>query len=437
MNIKKFIFNKMTIMALILASLYQVFMLGIYLSGYKYSASHTDKATVVYVNNDGKTGATLIDSLASKLDYQEKHVATVKKAKTLVQDHQAMLVVNVPKGYTQALTSGKTAHFNFYMSSAGDQTSSGTAKALSSALTQNVNEAVTSKKMQATMLAVMQEAAKPQVQAAVNKAQAADPTLASNPEKLAATTTAIQTKIDATLTTKVKTLTNLNNVQSSIIDLNKKETPMNKSMAPMMTALAGFVAAMTASSIIFGGFTKVVKRNRKDKWKAFASLEIVFLGISVAAAIVSTLTLMIVNGISGEIIAQMFGATTLNIFVSFQLLSVTNLIFGQLSIFVNLPMTLFQAIASGSIMSAPVMSPVYRFLRNLVPVPSTWQLNEVILFDAKPTASPLLHLIIIGVVALAISLLLIFIRFRRDSSNNTIDTGEQMAEVEAASSAIF
>lgn len=436
MGFKKFVFNKMTVMAIIMATLYQVFMLGIYLTGYKYTDSHADNATIVYVNSDGKSGSKMVDSLASKLDYKEKNVSTVEKGKELLEDHKAMMVINIPNGYTKALTTGENAHFNFYMSSAGDQTSSGTAKALSSALTSKINEAVTSKKMQATMLKIMQESAKPQVQAAINQAKVADPTLSNNAAKLAATTTAIQAKVDVNLSQKVKTMVNLNNVTSHVTDLNTKKTPMNKSMAPMMTALAGFVAAMTATSMLFGSFTKAVKRNFKDKWKAFGALELIFLGVSVASAAMSTIMLMIINGISGEVIFQMFGSTLLNAFVSFQLLSVTNLIFGQLSIFVNLPMTLIQAISSGAIMAAPVMHPVFRFLRQILPVPSTWQLNEVILFDANPTFSPLLHLILIGLIALGISLIVLCIRFRKDSSNNTIDNGEQIAETEAASATI-
>ena len=182
----------------------------------------------------------------------------------------------------------------------------------------------------------------------------------------------------------------------------------------MIAALAGWFAAMTSSTMLFSSFDLEAKKKAKNKWKAFFSLQAVYVLVASGAAFASAGLLMLINDISWSVACQMFGATFLNLFVSFQVLGVTNLLFGPLAILVNIPLILVQAITSGSIMSAPLMPPVYRFVRELLPVPSTYQLNLNILYDTSATFDPMLHLFLIGGCALVIELILIFIKYRKD-----------------------
>lgn len=412
----------MTLIAFILAVLYQVFMLGIYLSGYKYTATHMDNSTIVYVNQDGAAGKKLVNSLSSGMNFKSKHVKTVKAGEQALKDHDAVLVINVPKHYSENLAAGKKAHFNFYVNSAGDQISSKTGDSVASGLTDKVNKAITSKKMMATLSSTMLAAAKPQIDAQVQAAVSADPTLSTDSAKFAATQQQITQQFTQKIDKQAKSMAELNNVSSSMTDINTKSTNMNKLMAPMMVGLAGFVAAMTCSSILFSSFTKEAKRKGKNKWKAFWGLEIIYLGVSAAAAIASSLMVVLINGIAPLMALQLFGISFTLTFASFQLLNVTNLLFGALSMIVNIPLVLVQAISSGSVMSVPVMLPFYRFVRQILPVPSAWQLNMDVLFGTNTSTNPGLHLVMIGVISLAISLILVFVKFRKSAPEPALAT---------------
>lgn len=428
MNLKKFIFNKMTLMAFVLAVLYQFFMLGIYLGGYKYTAKNMDNSTIVYVNHDGKSGQTLIKSLSKSMNFKSKHLTTIKEGKQYLRNHKAVLVMDVPSHYAEHLAAGKQAHFNFYTNSAGDSLSNQTGSSIASEVTKKMNAAVTSKKMTATMTRVMVRAAKPQITAQIKAAIKADPTLATNKTKLATT----QKQITQQFTTKFEkqsaSMTKLNNVTAHSTDINTKSNPLNKMMAPMMVGLAGFVAAMTCSSILFSAFTREVGKKARNKWKAYFGLEIVYLGVAVMAALASTMMVVLINGLAVIPALQLFGVSVVNTFVSFQLLNLVNLIFGQLSIFINIPLVLIQAISSGSVMAAPLMLPFYRWLRVILPVPSTWQLNLDILFHTTSSGSPALHLVMIGIISLVLSLFVVFYKYK-PSKDKTIESLDESGRV--------
>lgn len=414
MDVKKFIFNKMTLFAILFAMLYQIFMLGIYLGGYRYTANHPENATIVYVNNDGKNGAKIIDKISDSMDFKSKKVSSVNKAKDYLRDHEAVLVMEVPENYTEDLSNGKTVQLNYYVNSAGDSMSKSFGTAVSTKVTDKLNETVTSKKMQATMVNLLLAANQDKLKEDIQATLAANPTAATDPAQINAIQEQVKEQYTKQFTAQAKELATLTNVKNNTVDINSKSTDMNFLMAPMMSALAGFVAAMTSSTILFSSFDLESKKKAKNKWKAFLCLQVVYMMVAAGAALASAGLLMIINDISWDIAFQVFGASFLNVFVSFQVLGVTSLLFGPLGILVNIPMILVQAITSGSIMSAPLMPPVYRFVREFLPVPSTYQLNLNILYNTSATFDPVMHLVLIGVCALAIELLLIFIKYRKD-----------------------
>lgn len=414
MDIKKFIFNKMTLFAILLAMLYQIFMLGIYLGGYRYTSNHTSDATIVYVNNDGENGAKIIDEIASNMDFKSKKVSSVAKAKEYLRDHEAVLVMEVPKNYTEDLTNGKTVQLNYYINSTGDSTSKTLGNSVSTKVTDKLNKAVTSKKMQATLVKLMLVANQDKIKEDIQNAAATDPSLMADQAQLNALQEQVTEQYTKQFATQAKELATATNVKNNTVDINTKSSDMNHVMAPMISAMAGFIAAMTSSTILFSSFDLEAKKKAKNKWKAFFSIQTIYLLIACGAAVAAAIMLMIINDISGTTALQVFGATFLNIFVSFQVLSVVNLLFGPLGIVINIPLIFIQSITSGSVMSAPLMPSAYRFIRDLLPMPSAYQLNLNILFGTNSTSDPLTHLILIGICALAIELVILLVKYRKD-----------------------
>lgn len=74
-------------------------------------------------------------------------------------------------------------------------------------------------------------------------------------------------------------------------------------------------------------------------------------------------------------------------------------------------------------MAQPLMLPFYRFIRDLLPVPSTWQLNLDILYNTTSSGNPVLHLVLIGVISLVVSLLIIQFKFKpsKDKAIESLD----------------
>ena len=265
MDVKKFIFNKMTLFAVLFAMLYQVFMLGIYLGGYRYTANHTEDATVVYVNKDGKNGAKIIDEIADNMDFKAKKVSKLSEAKDLLKDHKAVLVMEVPKNYTEDLSNGKSVQLNYYVNSAGDSMSKSIGTTVSTKVTDKLNETVTSKKIQATMVQLLLGANQDKLKADIQATIAANPELAADPAQMATIQKQVTEKYTKQFSTQAKDLANLTNVKNNTVDLNSKSTDMNFLMAPMMAALAGFVAAMTSSTMLFSSFDLEAKKKAKNK----------------------------------------------------------------------------------------------------------------------------------------------------------------------------
>ncbi|MCD7132142.1 ABC transporter permease [Limosilactobacillus balticus] len=414
MDIKKFIFNKMTFFAILFAMLYQIFMIGIYIGGYRYTSEHTKNATIIYVNNDGQNGAKLINEIAKNMEFKSKNVDDISKAKDDLRDHKAVLVMEVPKNYTENLADGKKVQLNYYINSAGDQMSKTFGTTISTKVTDKLNTTITSKKIQGTMVKLLLTANQDKIKDAIGQAITANPEMASDPVKMASMRKEIMDQYTKQFSKQAKELGTLTNVKNNTVDLNSKSTNMNYLMAPMMSALAGFVAAMTSSTILFSSFDLEAKKKAKDKWKAFFSLQIIYMLVSIAASLTVATLLICINHISWSTAFQIFGASFLNLIISFQVLNVTTLLLGPLSIVINIPLVLVQAITSGGIMSAPLMPPFYRFIREFLPVPSTYQLNLNILYNTSSSLNPVSHLLLIGVCALIIECFLIFIKYRKD-----------------------
>lgn len=409
MSLKKFIFNKLTLIAVIFASFYQLIMIGINLNGYKYASKHLDESTIVYVNHDGKTGQEMIDNLVKNLDFKDKQMNSVKKGKQLLEDHEAALVLEVPKDYTKDLSQGKSVSLNYYVNSAGDSMSRSLGSNVATNITDKVNETVTSKKMQKIMSQLMLASAKDQIEEDVKKTVQSNPGIATDAQKLEQVKQDIIASYTKNFDEKAKELASSRNVTAKITDVNNKGNQMNQTMAPMLSSLAGFVAAMTASTIIFSSFDYTAKESSKNKWKAFFGLEVVAILVSLGAACVAALTVYGINAIEFEEALKLFASSVLNILVSFQVVIFTNLLVGQAAILINLPLTLTQSITSGSIMQESLMPPIYQFVRHFLPVPSTYQLNLNILFGTTTTKDPVSHLLVLGVGYLLVSLIIVFI----------------------------
>lgn len=412
MSYKKIIFNKLTLVALVVSVIYQIAMIGIYIGGYRYTADRMDQSNIIYVNQDGDVGDEIVESIQESLDFKHQDVSDLTEAKEFLENHKAALIINVPKNYAEDLAAGKSVALNYFYNSSGDTISRQTGTTLASSLTNKLNLAVSKKKMQAVLVKSMMTVAKPQIEADIKAA------VGTNISQAEAVTKTVTEKYQTQFAETAKQAVDLNSVSENSKDINPKSTSkLNLIMTPMIAPVSSYIAAMISSIILYSFvFKKAVRSHVSRKWKAWAVYELNYLIISLATGLTGALMLAWVNGFNQEITLKLFGILSLNTFVSFQLIAAVYMVLGALAILVTLPLTLAQVVASGTMMPEYLMAPALKAIRPYLPVSSSWQLIQDTIFKSNIDGAPVKQLVLIGVVSLSVVLVALPIRYRKDDS---------------------
>lgn len=412
MSYKKIIFNKLTLIALVVSVIYQIAMIGIYIGGYRYTADRMDQSNIIYVNQDGDAGDEIVKSIQESLDFKHQEVSDLTEAKEFLENHKAALIINVPKNYAEDLAAGKSVALNYFYNSSGDTISRQTGTALASSITNKLNLAVSEKKMQEVLVKSMMTVAKPQIEADIKAA------VGTNISQAEAVTKTVTEKYQTQFAEKAKQAVDLNSVSENSTDINPKSTSkLNLIMTPMIAPVSSYIAAMISSIILYSFvFKKAVRSNVSRKWKAWAVYELNYLIISLATGLTGALMLAWVNGFNQEITLKLFGILSLNTFVSFQLIAAVYMVLGALAFLVTLPLTLAQVVASGTMMPEYLMAPALQAIRPYLPVSSSWQLIQDTIFMSTMHDAPVKQLVLIGVVSLSVVLVALPIRYRKDDS---------------------
>lgn len=412
MSYKKIIFNKLTLVALVVSVIYQIAMIGIYIGGYRYTADRMDQSNIIYVNQDGDAGDEIVESIQESLDFKHQDVSDLTEAKEFLENHKAALIINVPKNYAEDLAVGKSVALNYFYNSSGDTISRQTGTTLASSLTNKLNLAVSKKKMQVVLIKSMMTVAKPQIEADIKAA------VGTNISQAEAVTKTVTEKYQTQFAETAKQAVDLNSVSENSKDINPKSTSkLNLIMTPMIAPVSSYIAAMISSIILYSFvFKKAVRSHVSRKWKAWAVYELNYLIISLATGLTGTLMLAWVNGFNQEITLKLFGILSLNTFVSFQLIAAVYMVLGALAILVTLPLTLAQVVASGTMMPEYLMAPALKAIRPYLPVSSSWQLIQDTIFKSNIDGAPVKQLVLIGVVSLSVVLVALPIRYRKDDS---------------------
>lgn len=410
MTYKKIILNKLVLVALIISVVYQIAMIGIYIGGYKYTADRPEKNKIVYVNQDGDKGQEMVNSLKESLDFASKETSDLSEAKSLLREHKAALVINIPENYTEELTQGKVVKLNYFYNSAGDTISKQTGTTVADRLTNKVNLAASSQKMQAVLVKSMMELAKPQIETDIKKAVGTDPS------KLETVQKEVTQTYQNRFTEMAKKAVNLNSVSENSKDINPKPTSkMNLIMTPMIAPVASYIAAMISSIILYSFvFKKAIRSNVSQKWHGLLALEVDYLAISVATGLTGALMLTWIDNFNYETTLKLFGILSLNTFVSFQLILAIYMVMGAAAFLVSLPLTLAQVVTSGTMIPEYLMAPALKTIRPYLPVSSSWQLVQNTIFDTTSDKDPLVQLALIAGAALLIVLIILPIRYRKN-----------------------
>ncbi|MEQ9763586.1 ABC transporter permease [Streptococcus sp. ZJ151] len=412
MTFKKIVLNKLMLIAMIIAVVYQVAMIGIYIGGYKYTADRPEKSKIIYVNQDGNKGKDIVKSMKNALDFASQDENSLKKAKSILRNHKAALVINIPEHYTEDMAQGKAVQLNYFYNSAGDTISKQTGTTVASKLTSKLNLAVSSQKMQAVLVKSMMEVSKPQIESDIKKAVGADPT------KLEVVQKTVTASYQERFTQMAKNAVDLNSVSENSKDINPKPTSkMNLIMTPMIAPVSSYIGAMISSIILYSFvFKKAIRSNVSQKWLGWLALEVDYLLISLAVGGAGALMLVWINHFNQEVTLKLFGILSLNTFVSFQLILAIYMVLGAVAFLVTLPLTLAQVVTAGTMIPEYLMAPALKAIRPYLPVSSSWQLIQDTIFKTSTDTDPLLQLVMIAGVSMVISLIILPIRYHKDAA---------------------
>lgn len=412
MTFKKIILNKLTLIAMVIAVIYQIAMIGIYIGGYKYTADRPEKNKIVYVNQDGDQGKAIVKSMKDSLNFASQDESNLKNAKAILRNHDAALVINIPEHYTEDMSQGKAVKLNYFYNSAGDTISKQTGTTVANKLTSKLNLAVSSKKMQAVLVKSMMEVTKPQIEADIKKAVGTDPT------KLETVQKTVTAKYQEQFTQAAKNTVDLNSVTENSKDVNPKPTSkMNLIMTPMIAPVSSYIGAMISSIILYSFvFKKTIRSKVSRKWLAWLALEVDYLLISFAVGGAGALMLSWINHFNQETTIKLFGILTLNTFVSFQLILAIYMVLGAVAFLVTLPLTLAQVVTAGTMIPEYLMAPALKAIRPYLPVSSSWQLIQDTIFKTSTNSNPLMPLLMLAGVSMLITLIILPIRYRKNAA---------------------
>ncbi|MGT2833482.1 YhgE/Pip domain-containing protein [Streptococcus halotolerans] len=411
MTFKKIILNKLMLIAMVIAVVYQVAMIGIYIGGYKYTADRPENSKIIYVNQDGDKGKDIVKSMKNALDFASQDEQSLTKAKAILRNHKAALVINIPENYTEDMAQGKAVKLNYFYNSAGDTISKQTGTTVANQLTNKLNLAVSSQKMQAILVKSMMEVSKPQIEADIKKAVGTDPTKLDSIQKT------VTAKYQERFTQMAKNAVNLNSVSENSKDINPKPTSqMNLIMTPMIAPVSSYIGAMISSIILYSFvFKKAIRSNVSHKWLGWLALEVDYLLISLAVGGAGALMLAWINHFNQEVTFKLLGILTLNTFVSFQLILAIYMLLGAVAFLVTLPLTLAQVVTAGTMIPEYLMAPALKAIRPYLPVSSSWQLIQNIIFKTSTDTDPLMSLMMIAGVTMVISLIILPIRYHKNA----------------------
>lgn len=417
MKIKNLIFNKFTLVAIFIAVFYQVVMIGIYIGGYKYTADRSNDNRIVYVNQDQAAGKKIVKQIQSALDYRAKTVSSVSEAKDYLRNHDAMLVVKVPKNFTEDLAQGKTAQLKYYYNSAGDSLSANMGKSVATNVNNKINLTFTKEKMQTVLVQAMLASSQAEIQ---TKAQAL---VASGQMDSQTALATVQQQYQTTYTQQAQKLATVNNVAGKLTDVNPKSTTkLNLTMAPMMATGAGFIGALIASMILFNLVFKPAFADPQQKWRTLLAMETTGLIISLAIGISASGMLMWINGYSLAVSAYLTLVLTSSAFAGFRILFLISIVMGILGVLIALPLMLLGLITSGTMIPAYMMAPFLQFIRVILPGPSAWQLILNATFNTTAAGNQWFHMGMIALTCLILIILVVMVKYRkpRDPKNNLL-----------------
>lgn len=366
--IKAFMKRPTTIVGIVTALMFQIIFSVIWMTGYNGVTDRVDQLRIAVVNEDAQFGQQIAANLVKELPFDMVQIDNLDEAKEQLDARDLQMIVYVPADFSQKASSQDEQASVQYLI---NESNPALIKSIMSGAAAQITSEVNTQAVSAGLQNVLGSLNMPQEQA---------------------------TAAAASLSQRV-----VSDIQSTNIVQG-----MNNQMVPMMMVLASYVGAMIMGMNLEQSSMAV--SGQVSRWRRFGARSIINI---VAALFVSLVGAALLVALGGQI-EQGFLLLWLFEFVfllTFMFVSQMFLyLFGMAGMLFNIMLLSAQLVSSGAIVPRELLSDFYTGLGSALPATYAVDGNMNLLFGGPSIGPDLLSLLVIAVVAAAISVFAVAIK---------------------------
>lgn len=369
MKFTQFLRSKGAIASIFMGIFYAIAMLGIFLPGYTALPGNMDELKIAIVNDDnGKTGSQIAEQLSESLPFKtiESELSNSEALKELEKNKLA-LVIHIPENFTANAQSDQSASLDFTVNEA---TATMVPSAMSS-IVGEINKQLSANFSQQTAQGILMNVNVPEEQAAEMAKQ-------------------IETSYIG-----------------NYVIMNDVPDGMHNNMLPMFLTMASYVGAMIAGMQLVGSFK--ANRGKASKTKLFIYVQLVALIIAVVSTIGALAIAFSIADLDMSLLLPVAGQQILLYMAAFNVCSILIFLFGEGGMIFNIPILLMQTIANGATMPRDMMYAPYEWFSYITPMYHSVQSYFAMMFGSISPAPFLWGLATVGVGAMVINILIVWI----------------------------
>lgn len=370
MKFTEFLKGKGAASSIFMGIFYAICMLGIFLPGYTAIPKNIDQLPIAIINDDtGKLGEQVEESLAEQLPFEKiKTDLSNEKAMKELENNKLALVIHIPETFSTNLQkSDVSSSIDFTLNEAGATV---VASTMNQVVTQ-INAQLSAQFSQQTAEGILMNFNIPEGQA----------------QQLAE-------QIE-------------NSYVGNVVTINDIPDGMHNNMLPMFLTMALYVGAMIAAMQLVGAFK--ANRGKATKTRLFIYVQLTAILIGIIAGLVSTGIAVGINDLNSDLFLQIWGQQILNYWVCFNFTAIVVFLIGEAGMVLNIPILLVQTIANGATISRDMMYVPYEWASHITPMYYSVQAYFANIFGSTSVSPYLLGLAVVGLVAMAINIVIVWI----------------------------
>lgn len=362
LGIKSFLLAKTTIIAIAVAIIYQVIMIGVVLPGYSAMPKNIENLPIAIVNEDDAQGVEIANQLKEELSLKIVGNYSLIEAEEALDKREIYLIVHIPEDFTANLTKqDKQVTINFHINDATQALVTSTVTMIEDEISSTFGAQVQENMMKGVFA---------QMQVPEEQANA----------------------VVETITTKFN---------ANVIETNEVREGLHNRLAPLFLNIANNVGAMMASLILVKSLNRF--RPLIGKWKSFIGLIIAVLITAVLAPLGGLGIFFSIENYGANIFFTMWGTHSLIVLASTLIFLITTMLFGEVGMLINIAFVFIQIVSGTGIIPREVLYNIFDGIRVISPMYYAIQADFTTLFGGSQLAQYLMGLVLLATGGLLIT----------------------------------